>query len=49
VDDASRLLWHSYVLTWISVWIVHGIGAPPDPARLSRDRFATLCQPTVAP
>jgi hypothetical protein len=48
VDDASRLLWHSYVLTWISVWVVHGIGAPPDPARLSHDRFVTLCQPVVA-
>jgi hypothetical protein len=47
VDDASRLLWHSYVLTWISVWVVHGIGAPPDPARLHRDRFETLCQPAV--
>ncbi len=47
VDDASRLLWHSYVLTWISVWVVHGIGAPPDPARLSRDRFEQICQPAV--
>jgi hypothetical protein len=49
VDDASRLLWHSYVLTWISVWIVHGLGAPPDPARLTRDRFVTLCQPALVP
>ena len=47
VDDASRLFWHSYVLTWISVWVVHGIGAPPDPARFHRDRFETLCQPAV--
>jgi hypothetical protein len=49
VDDASRLLWHSYVLTRISVWIVHGIGAPPDAASLARDRFVALCQPSVTP
>ena len=47
VDDVARLVWHSYVLTWISLWVVHGAAPPPDPARLDLDRFVHLCRPAA--
>ena len=46
LEDVARLVWHSYVLTWTSVWVIHGVGTPPDPSRLSLDRFRQLCRPT---
>jgi len=46
LDDVGRLVWHSYVLTWTSVWVIHGVGRPPDASRLSLDRFRQLCRPT---
>jgi len=45
VDDVARLVWHSYVLTWINLWVVHGVAPPPDPGRVSLARFTQLCQP----
>jgi hypothetical protein len=48
LEDVARLVWHSYVLTWTSVWVIHGVGSPPDPSRLSLDRFRQLCRPTSA-
>jgi predicted acylesterase/phospholipase RssA len=47
LEDVARLVWHSYVLTWTSMWVVHGIGQPLDPSRLSFDRFRQLCRPTT--
>ena len=47
VDDAARLVWHSYVLTWINLWVVHGVAPPPDPAKVSLARFTQLCQPAT--
>ena len=44
VDDVARLVWHAYVLTWISLWVVHDVAPPPDAARLSLDRFVQLCR-----
>ena len=46
LEDVARLVWHSYVLTWTSVWVIHGVGTPPDPSRLSLERFRQLCRPT---
>jgi predicted acylesterase/phospholipase RssA len=46
VEDVARLVWHAFVLTWTSVWVIHGVGTPPDPTRLSLDRFRQLCRPT---
>jgi hypothetical protein len=48
LEDVARLVWHSYVLTWTTVWVIHGVGSPPDPSRLSLDRFRQLCRPTSA-
>jgi len=47
LEDVARLVWHSYVLTWTSMWVVHGIGQPLDAGRLSFDRFRQLCRPTT--
>jgi len=44
VDDVANLLWHAYVLTTVSLRVVHDLGPPLDPARLQRDRFVRLCQ-----
>ena len=46
LEDVARLVWHSYVLTWTSVWVIHGVGHPARSGRLSLDRFRQLCRPT---
>ena len=50
VDDVARLVWHSYVLTRVSLWVVHGVGSPLSGAAsgtaLAYDRFVALCRPS---
>jgi hypothetical protein len=48
VDDAAGLAWHAYVLTLVSLRVVHGLGPAFDPSRLERDRFLKLCRPEPA-
>jgi hypothetical protein len=45
VEDAARLVWHSYVLTRVSVWVAHGIGPIEDAGELAYERFVQLCTP----
>ena len=47
LEDAARLVWHAYVLTWVSIWVIHGVGRALEPGRLALDRFRDLCRPTT--
>jgi Patatin-like phospholipase len=47
-DDVAGLVWHAYVLTLVSLRVVHGVGPALDPGRLERDRFMKLCAPQAA-
>jgi hypothetical protein len=49
VDDVARLVWHAYVLTLVSLRVIHDKGPALDPARLQRARFVSLCTPGATP
>jgi predicted acylesterase/phospholipase RssA len=48
MDVVAGLVWHAYVLTVVSLRVIHGLGPALTAERLSKDRFVELCRPAAA-